>query len=239
MLACAAFCRTPPKPMNTRTLIDRLKRHLAVAALLPGLALAADLEKGKEINVTCAGCHGEHGQGGKKGEYPRIGGQRAGYLEEQLRNFRTKKRINIPMYPYTHPRELSDEDIVDVSAYLASIRLPTRPPVFKGDEDALTRLLAMEKVMIIPRVEGNIDRGSKHYQEHCANCHAKDGMGRSDFPMLVGQYTNYLKRQMDAYRAKERPHDEDKPGGVLDLFSDEDIQDILAYLTSIQPRDTD
>lgn len=200
-------------------------------------ATAADVEKGKDINITCAGCHGEHGQGGKRGEYPRIAGQRVGYLEEQLRLFRTRKRHNMPMFPYTHERELSDDDIADISAYLASIRLPTKIPDFKGDEDAYTRLLAMEKVMIIPRAEGSIDNGKAHYQEHCANCHAKDGMGRSDLPMLVGQYTSYLKRQMDAYRKKERPHDEDKPGGILDRFSDQDLQDMLAYLTSIQSQE--
>lgn len=213
---------------------------LIVAALLSFLAspsLAQNLDNGKDINQTCAGCHGEFGQGGKKGEYPRIGGQRAAYIEQQLRAFRDRIRINIPMIPYTEPRELKDEDIADVAAYLASLKLPTRPPDFKDTDDALTRLRAMEKVMIIARVEGDVAKGEKHYQEHCRNCHAKDGMGRSDFPMLVGQYTNYLMKQMAAYRAKERPHDEDKPGGILDRFSEQDLQDILAYLTTLQPRD--
>lgn len=210
-------------------------RTLALLLCLVTLpATAADLEAGREINQTCAGCHGEHGQGGKRGEYPRIGGQRASYLEQQLRNFRDRVRINIPMFPYTHPRELSDEDIVNVSAYLSRLELPTKPPEFKPTDDALTRLKAMEKVMIIPRVEGDVAKGEAHYQEHCANCHGKDGRGRSDFPMLVGQYTNYLMKQMKAFQAKERPHDEDKPGGILDRFSEQDLQDILAYLTSIQ-----
>ncbi len=94
-----------------------------VAALLCAAApvLADDLEKGKEINGTCAACHGEFGQGGKKGEYPRIGGQRAGYIEDQLRSFRSRTRINIPMFPYTQERELPDEDIKAVAAYLACI----------------------------------------------------------------------------------------------------------------------
>ncbi|CAG1003417.1 hypothetical protein BURK2_03214 [Burkholderiales bacterium] len=57
-------------------------------------------------------------------------------------------------------------------------------------------------------------------------------MGR--FPMLVGQYTNYLKKQTDAYRKGERPHDERGSIGVLGALRDQDIQDVLAYLTSIQ-----
>lgn len=197
-------------------------------------ASALDLEKAKEINGVCATCHGEFGQGGKKGEYPRIAGQRAAYIAEQLMSYREKQRINIPMYPYTRERELSDSDIETISAYLASIELSTKMPEFKGDEDALTRLLAVDKVMIIPRVEGDIEAGKAVYQSECANCHAKDGRGRSNFPMLIGQYTNYLKKQIDAYLRGDRPHDENGPKGVLNTLKEKDLQDVLAYLTSIQ-----
>jgi cytochrome c553 len=199
-----------------------------------GTASAADLERGKEINGVCAACHGAFGQGGKRGEYPRIAGQPAPFLKDTLRAFRGRQRINIPMYPYTQERELPDEDIEDVAEYLASIQLPTRPPQFKDDDDALTRLLAMEKVMIVPRAEGDIANGKAIYDKECHTCHAKDGRGRRKFPMLVGQYTNYLKKQADAFVRKERPHDEEGPGGILNKLSDKDIQDILAYVTTLQ-----
>ena len=75
---------------------------------LAGAGHAQNLERGKEINSTCAGCHGEFGQGGSRGEYPRIAGQRAAYLADQLKSFRARKRVNIPMYPYTQERELPD-----------------------------------------------------------------------------------------------------------------------------------
>jgi cytochrome c553 len=206
----------------------------AALSLAAASASALDLEKAKDINGVCATCHGEFGQGGKKGEYPRIAGQRALYLAEQLMSYRERRRINIPMFPYTQERELSDSDIETISQYLASIQLDTKMPQFKGDEDALTRLLAVDKVMIIPRVEGDIEAGKAVYQSECANCHAKDGRGRSNFPMLVGQYTNYLKKQMDAYLRGDRPHDENGPKGVLNTLKEKDLQDILAYLTSIQ-----
>ncbi|MDP1635353.1 MAG: cytochrome C, partial [Gallionellaceae bacterium] len=67
-------------------------------------------------------------------------------------------------------------------------------------------------------------------------CHGKTGMGRGMFPMLVGQYTSYLMRQMEKYVKSERPHDEEVVGGVLNALKEEDLQDILAYLTSIQER---
>jgi cytochrome c553 len=210
---------------------------LALLALgFAGPGYAQNLEKGKEINAVCAGCHGESGQGGSRGEYPRIAGQRVGYLVDQLKSFRDRKRVNIPMYPYTQERELPNEDIKDVAAYLASIELPTKWPVFKDTDDALTRLTLTERVMIIPRVTGNLANGEAIYQKKCVTCHGKTGMGRGMFPMLVGQYTSYLMRQMEKYVKGERPHDEEVVGGILNALKGEDLQDILAYLTSIQEQ---
>ena len=220
-------------PQPVRHLIRTAFAALAIA-FLPPTSDAQDLDKGKEINGTCAACHGEFGQGGKKGEYPRLAGQRAAHIEDQLRSFRARKRINIPMFPYTQERELPDEDIRDVAAYLAGIELPTKTPEFKDTDDALTRLLAMEKVMIIPRLEGDLKNGDAVYQMNCAACHAKSGKGRGKFPNLVGQYTIYPKRQMDLFVKGERPHDEEGVVGILNALMEKDIQDILAYLTSLQ-----
>lgn len=212
-------------------------RNAVVVLLLWGLSQfgwAQNLERGKEINTTCAGCHGEFGQGGKRGEYPRIAGQRQAHIMDQLRAFRARTRVNLPMFPYTQERELSDSDIQDVAAYLASMELPTQWPEFKDSDDALTRLTLMEKVMIIPRAPGNLDNGATIYKKECVTCHGRDGMGRGKFPRLVGQYTNYLKKQMDAFVKGERPHDEVGVVGVLNGLKEQDLQDILAYLTLIQ-----
>jgi len=215
----------------------RLLRGLLATALLLAAAAGApaqNLERGKEINGVCAGCHGEFGQGGKRGEYPRLAGQRKAHLVDQLLAFRKRTRINLPMFPYTQERELSNADIEDVSAYLASIELPTAWPEFKASDDALTRLTLTEKVMIIPRTPGDLDNGARVFQKECASCHARDGMGRGKFPRLVGQYTAYLRKQMDAFVKGERPHDEVEVKGILNQLREQDLDDVLAYLTLIQ-----
>ncbi len=218
--------------MNRQSILPLL---LLVACLaVPDAALAQNPDRGREINSTCAGCHGEQGQGGSRGEYPRLAGQRAAYLVDQLKSFRSRTRVNIPMYPYTQERELPDEDIKDVAAYLESIDLPTKWPVFKESDDALTRLTLTERVMIIPRAPGNLANGEAIYRKQCVTCHAKNGMGRGKFPRLVGQYTNYLKRQMEKYVKGERPHDEEGTGGLLNALKEDDMQDVLAYLTTLQ-----
>lgn len=205
-----------------------------LAAAIAGSAVAANLDQGKEIYGTCAGCHGEYAQGGKHGEYPRLAGQRLIYLRDQLQSFRARHRINIPMFPYTQERELSDEDIDNVTAYIAAIELPTKPPEFAEGTDALTRLLAMDKVLIIARTEGDAAKGRRLYVDGCVDCHKKEGRGGGHIPMIVGQYTNYLTKQIDAFVRKERPHDENTPGGVLNGLTEENVRDIIAYLTVLQ-----
>jgi cytochrome c553 len=199
-------------------------------------ALKADPETGRQINGVCAACHGDAGQGGKKGEYPRLAGQHVEYLMDQLKKFKERKRTNLPMFPYTEERELPDEDLVHIAAYLASIKLDTDYPVFKDTDDALTRLLAMEKVLNIPRSEGDVDAGAKLYKNECASCHGIKGMGKRTTPMLAGQYTVYLKRQVDKFVKGERIHDEeakDKSKDVLNVLKPEEIRDILAFLTTL------
>jgi cytochrome c553 len=199
-------------------------------------ALKADPETGRQINGVCAACHGDSGQGGKKGEYPRLAGLHVEYLMDQLKKFKERKRTNLPMFPYTLERELPDEDIVHISAYLASIQLDTSYPVFKDTDDALTRLLAVDKVLNIPRSEGDVEAGAKIYKTECASCHGVKGMGKRGVPMLSGQYTVYLKRQIDKFVKGERIHDEDakdKSKDVLNLLKPEEVRDILAFLTTL------
>jgi len=206
----------------------------AVKAAAP--AIKPDMEAGRQINGVCAACHGDSGQGGKKGEYPRLAGQQVKYLAEQLHKFKARKRINIPMFPYTEERELPDEDIVHIAAYLSAIKLETDLPVFKDTDDALTRLLAVEKVLNIPRSEGDVEAGARLYKTECASCHGVKGMGKRDAPLLAGQYTSYLKRQIDKFVKGERIHDEDvkdRSKETMNLLKPDEIRDILAFLTTL------
>ena len=165
-------------------------------------APAIDLELGEEINETCAGCHGEYGQGSIDGEYPRLAGLTDVYLARQLRLFKQRKRLNIPMLPYTNDRELPEEDLVSIAAYLASIELPTKlPPINEAEFDALARLQASKKVVNIATYPGDVEAGRKFYKQECASCHGQDGYGddNKDIPQLTGQYSLYLLKQVENY----------------------------------------
>lgn len=201
-----------------------------------GSALAAepDLENGADINETCAACHGELGQGGKNGEYPRLAGLSPRYIAQQLRAFRERARINIPMVPYTEERELPDQDILDVSAYLGSLQLPNRMPEFKSTDDSLTRLQLAREVIQIARAEGNAENGATIYQKNCGGCHSQDGTGKGIYPALRGQYTQYLKRQLNEFIRGARLHEQDEPGpSLVTNFTEKQLQDILAHLSTL------
>jgi cytochrome c553 len=203
----------------------------------PLQAREPDLEIGEEINDVCAGCHGEFGEGGKQGEYPRLAGQPAEYLDRQLRLFRDRELLNLAMVEHVDKRQTTDEDIQDISAYLAAIELPAKlAPIDENAPgfNALARLEAAKRVLQIPRVEGDFDAGRKLYKRECASCHGADGMGdvADAVPMLAGQYTDYLKRQVGKYRGGVRIHDPSAPEDrLLAEFSDTELHDIFAYLS--------
>lgn len=199
----------------------------------------ADLQNGEEINEVCAGCHGEFGQGGKEGEYPRLAGLPAEFIAKQLILFRERSRKNLAMVEYVDHRQMPDPDIVDISAYLASIKLPSKLP--PADEsapgfNAYERLLATKRVVQIPRVLGDMETGRKLYKRECGSCHGAEGWGDDEdgVPMLAGQYTEYLWRQVDKYLAKLRIHDETAPDEeLLGEFTREELSDIFTYLSVV------
>lgn len=206
-----------------------------VTLVLGSSVQAQDASAGKDVYGPCAACHGGNGEGGKDGEYPRVASQPTTFIVEQLKAFQKRKRYNLPMFPYTEPRELSDSDMADVAAYLSALVLPSKAPVFKDSDSALDRLLAMEKVLVVPRVEGDTDAGKKVYRKRCAGCHGHAALGRKSAPRLVGQYPNYLMRQMELFRKGVRVHDEENPAeGVLAKLSEADLTNVLAWLTAIQ-----
>jgi cytochrome c553 len=205
-------------------------------ALPPG---EPDLRNGQDINGVCAGCHLDFGQGGKAGEYPRIAGLPIGYLYSQVKLFQKNTRPNLPMLEHVHERQLSDQEILDISAYLSRIQLPMRQaPMEESDPkfNAYERLMESKRVVQIPVYQGNTENGRKIYDKDCKSCHGRDGWGNAEknVPQLAGQYTEYLLRQIAKFNRKVRVHDWDDPNDeMLKEYSEEEIGDILAYLSIV------
>lgn len=195
---------------------------------------AADLEIGEEIYEVCAPCHGPFGQGGGGGVYPRLAGMSEFYLATELKYFKSRQRENIPMLPFTTERELPDEDIHNVAAYIASLKLATQLPPMKEGVDALERLLETKKMLNVPRAPGDLAAGRKIYDADCARCHGKTGWGDDRNPLLAGQHTRYLHKQINRFIAGEREH---KSVDILfGALSQSEIGDMLAYLSVLDEQ---
>jgi cytochrome c553 len=81
-----------------------------------GALLYAEGAEAREI-PACVGCHGEKAEG--QGAIPRLAGQHAGYLAEQLGHFRSNARSNETMH--MNALNLTDAEIAALAEYLSSL----------------------------------------------------------------------------------------------------------------------
>ncbi|MCW8127847.1 c-type cytochrome [Microbulbifer halophilus] len=72
---------------------------------------------------ACMGCHSPTGKGNAPAGYPRLGGQYAGYIESQLKAFRSGERANDgdTRTMRTVAKQLSDAEITAVANYIAGL----------------------------------------------------------------------------------------------------------------------
>ena len=98
-------------------------RILAIIFIFLGTqAIAAgDAERGKIRGETCLGCHGIVSYTNVYPTYrvPKLGGQHAEYISAALKAYRSGERPHPTMT--AQASGLSDQEIEDISAYLASI----------------------------------------------------------------------------------------------------------------------
>ncbi|SFR63239.1 c-type cytochrome [Thiomicrospira sp. ALE5] len=82
-------------------------------------AQAGDVAAGQAAYSTCMGCHGMQGQGGVG---PAVAGRDAGELAELMKKYRAGEQVG-PMTAMMAPMAagLSDADIANLSAYMASL----------------------------------------------------------------------------------------------------------------------
>lgn len=105
-------------------------RSRSLAALLLALALpassyaAGDAVAGRLKAYTCTGCHGITGYANAYPNYhvPRVAGQNYEYLVAALNSYRSGQRKHPTMN--TQAESLSEQDILDVAAYLATATKP-------------------------------------------------------------------------------------------------------------------
>jgi cytochrome c553 len=169
----------------------------------------------------CAGCHALNGASDGSGAFPRIAGQSAYYLAKQMYAFTSDVRTNAIMSPIA--KALSVKDIVDVTAYYASLDspFPPLPPpapalVLDGEQLAMT---------------GNSAKGISA----CENCHGPRGAGDPPaIPYLAGQYPQYIALELQMWRRGYRKNSSDIMLIIAGKLDDHEIESLAAYYQQLR-----
>lgn len=168
---------------------------------------AGDPEHDKRVAETrCAACHGADGNSADP-RYPKLAGQNARYLYQQLWAFNTGARTSDVMSGIA--RGLSEADAVDLASFFAHQMI--RPDPIKDPDLASVG----QRIFF-----GGAGQGMA---PACAMCHGSPGqrgmmggmgmMGRgmmscgmmADIPNLYGQHATYLIDQLNRFGAGLRP----------------------------------
>jgi cytochrome c553 len=153
------------------------------------------VEAGTLKATTCSACHGPNGNSTTT-QWPKIAGQNAVYIAEQLQLFKAGVRVNPDMLKMT--TLLSDKDIDSLAVYYQ-----TQTPV-GGEAD--------------PKMES---AGENLYRfgdatraiPACTACHGPVGRGNSlaDYPALRAQFADYVAKQLGDFASGAR-YSGAKPG---------------------------
>ena len=186
---------------------------LLAATLFAQPAFAeGDVAAGKELGYTCLGCHGIEGYRNAYPSYrvPKLGGQKAGYLEIALKGYRDGTREHPTMAAQS--TSLTDQEIADVSAYLASIG---------GDTVAA----------------GGTQGASFDKAAACAACHGQSGISvNAAWPTLAGQHQDYLLNALRQYRDGTRG--DPVMSAQAALIAEEDVAKLALYFSRLEGLET-
>jgi cytochrome c553 len=197
-----------------------------LAAPAPSVAESAESAQitGEAIYAYCESCHGKRGAGGDGGKYPRIAGLPQPYVDKQLHDFKSQRRVNKPMIPIFKHHRFDDEVIDVVSAHIAGMRPPGLSLwPYEPSSDALA---AFESRAAFAAA------GETIYRDQCSECHGADGAGgaEQDVPPLVDQYPAYLRKQIGDFATGQREHREANHCGSISPAEAEAVIDRLVEL---------
>jgi cytochrome c553 len=185
---------------------------LALSALAGVPAHAADIAAGKETAELCVGCHGEAGISQTENT-PSLAGQPDQFIQWQLVFFRSGTRKSDEMQPVVE--QISNEDIRNLGAYLASLT-PPKPPAPDDNPD-------------LSRKGAEAAAGRR-----CASCHTDTYAGTKAVARLAGQRKDYLLKALHDYKSGAR-----SGGGMAAMaevaypLSEEEITALAHYLAHL------
>lgn len=173
--------------------------------------------------APCMTCHGKEGRATNDGYYPRIAGKPAGYLYNQLTNFRNGLRQQYPLMIYM-VQHLSDPYLQEMATYFADQHPPYPPP---QTLDVPKAILDRGRVLAL---SGDASRNIPA----CAACHGEKLTGvQPAIPGLLGLPRDYINSQFGAWRdSARRAAAPDCMFEITKRLTPEDISAVSAWLAA-------
>jgi cytochrome c553 len=169
---------------------------------------------------NCTWCHGTGAQGYTVA--PRLAGQRALYIEAQLRGYAAHIRDN-PLsrqYMWGAAANLRTDTVRDLADYLASL-----PP--KSAHDGVRTLVEKGQAIYLQGIpEANIAA--------CLACHGPTGQGVREIPRLGGMSYFYLKRRLEEWGQGYHSAPMSPMPLVASTLGPEEIEALASYLSFVR-----
>ena len=179
---------------------------------------AGDAVSGQGKVAVCSGCHGADGNS-MIPSFPKLAGQGEVYLVNQLKDVRDDAR-NVPqMMGILTGR--TDQDLADMAAFYSTQEVTvgaTNPDLLDLGRQIYRAGIAEKGVAA------------------CTACHSPTGAGNAQagFPALGGQHSDYLIKQLKAYRTETRTNGQAKlMQQVAALLSDKEIDAVASYMQGL------
>ena len=178
---------------------------------------------------ACTTCHGagagaQVGRTANEAYFPRIAGKPAGYLYNQLLNFRDGRRhFGLMVGMVAH---LSDAYLMEMAQYFAQLDLPY-PPAMPPKPGATAVTLARGQALV---QQGDAARGIPA----CTACHGASLMGvQPAIPALLGLPRDYMAGQIGAWQTGLRlAHAPDCMGRIAKLLTAQDVDALSTWLAA-------
>jgi len=217
-----------------------------VSAVEAGKQLATN---GKGAIMACTSCHGTHGEG--MGNYPRLAGLNAAYIQKQLEDFaRDLPDIGVVVDKISRDYEKTPRDYKDLTVYTPGVRhddimSPMAKAMSKDDMSNLSAYYSTLSFTAVPKPVDHLTlergeelaiRGKAEYMvPRCEACHGPKGEGfRELFPPLAGQPEHYIIEQINRWQRGDRDNDNlSIMKNVANMMTDADKINIARYYSNM------
>ena len=215
------------RALNALLKLRRALCAFAASAMLCATAWAAPAfeDSMAQRAKACTACHGDQGKAGPDGYYPRLAGKPAGYLYNQLLNFRDDRRHYALMQGLLAP--LNDPYLWELAQYFSSLELPYPPPAAQTTDKTL---LERGKALV---QNGDAKRGLPA----CTQCHGTLLTGMlPQTPGLLGLPRDYINAQLGGWQTGQRQaHAPDCMGHIARKLQGQDVSALALWLSSQPP----